>query len=162
MIEAQQSQIEAQKQEINSLKHTLSHRGIKLAPAKNIAVAEPPRVATAPAISQRQAEVEERLEKLETAQNDSKIAHEEQPTWSLTGGRPAVTSADGRFSAAIRVLGQFDTGAFMQGAHARQLAAANGPDLSSGSNFRRAQLGIQGTLFGDWSYYFNYEFGSGV
>jgi phosphate-selective porin OprO/OprP len=50
----------------------------------------------------------------------------------------------------------------MQGKRALQLAAANGPDLSSGSNFRRAQLGIQGTLFGDWSYFFNYEFGSGV
>jgi phosphate-selective porin OprO/OprP len=50
----------------------------------------------------------------------------------------------------------------MQGAAARQLAAANGPDLSSGSNWRRAQLGIQGKVFGDWNYYFNYEFGSGA
>jgi len=163
MIEAQQSQIESQKQEITSLKHALTHRGIKVAPEKAVAAAAPPPAeATAPAISPQQAEVEERLEKLETAQNDSKIARQEQPTWSLTGGRPTVTSADGRFSAAIRLLGQFDTGAFMQSAHARQLAAANGPDLSSGSNFRRAQLGLQGTLFGDWSYFFNYEFGSGV
>ena len=33
------------------------------------------------------------------------------------------------------------------------LRAANGPDLSSGSNWRRAQLGIQGKVFGDWNYY---------
>ncbi len=46
-----------------------------------------------------------------------------------------------------------------QSASARALAAANGPDLSSGSNFRRAQIGFQGKLFGDWSYFFNTEFG---
>ena len=40
--------------------------------------------------------------------------------------------------------------------------AANGPDLSSGSNCRRAQLGVQGKVFGDWSYNFNYDFGSGA
>ena len=36
-----------------------------------------------------------------------------------------------------------------------------GPDLSSGSNFRRAQLGLQGKVFGDWSYYVNIDYGSG-
>jgi phosphate-selective porin OprO/OprP len=51
----------------------------------------------------------------------------------------------------------------MQTANSLSLAAANGPDLSSGGNFRRAWLGIQGKLFGDWSYYFNYDFaGSGA
>ena len=33
--------------------------------------------------------------------------------------------------------------------------------MSSGGNFRRAQIGLQGKLFGDWSYYFNIDFGSG-
>jgi phosphate-selective porin OprO/OprP len=31
--------------------------------------------------------------------------------------------------------------------------------LSSGQNFRRVQLGVQGKVFGDWSYNFNYDFG---
>jgi phosphate-selective porin OprO/OprP len=47
----------------------------------------------------------------------------------------------------------------MQSARAALLPAANGPDLSSGGNFRRVYLGVQGVLFGDWSYNFNYDFG---
>lgn len=65
----------------------------------------------------------------------------------------------GDFSAAIRVLGQFDAAYYMQDSDAKSLPLTNGPDLSSGTNFRRAQLGVQGTLFGDWSYLFNTEFG---
>lgn len=80
---------------------------------------------------------------------------------TLDNGRSTFSSADGRFTAAVRALGQFDTGYFMQGDGARRLPVADGPDLSSGSNFRRAQLGVQGIIFGDWSYYFNYDFGSG-
>jgi phosphate-selective porin OprO/OprP len=33
--------------------------------------------------------------------------------------------------------------------------------LSSGANFRRAQIGLQGKLFGDFAYYFNMDYGSG-
>ncbi|HTQ13502.1 MAG TPA: porin [Rhizomicrobium sp.] len=77
---------------------------------------------------------------------------------SLDNGRPTIASADGRFSASIRALVQFDSGYFMQSHHALSLPA--GQDLSSGSNFRRAQFGIQGRLFGDWAYFFNYDFGS--
>ena len=81
------------------------------------------------------------------------------PSWSFANARPTIASADGRFSLAVRALGQFDTAYYMQGGKSEQLAAANGPDLSSGQNFRRVQLGIQGKAFGDWSYQFNYDFG---
>lgn len=77
---------------------------------------------------------------------------------SIDNGRPTLASGDGRFSASIRALVQFDSGYYSQGGHALSLPA--GQDLSSGSNFRRAQLGLQGKLFGTWSYYFNYDFGS--
>src|SRR6185312_9451303 len=50
-------------------------------------------------------------------------------------------------------------GYYMQSQRARLLPL--GPDLSSGGNFRRAQLGVQGTLFNDWSYAFRADFGSG-
>jgi len=79
---------------------------------------------------------------------------------SIDNGRLSVSSADGNFTAAVRVLGQFDNVYYSQGGHAVSLPAANGPDLSSGSNFRRAQLGLQGKVFGDWSYYVNFDFGS--
>jgi phosphate-selective porin OprO/OprP len=162
MIQSQQQQIESQRHEIGSLKRALARRGVKVAPEGTAATSPPPAPSVTAAVPSQQTEVEARLEKLEADDTGAHLAKQDAPVWSLAGGRPSVTSADGRFSAAIRVLGQFDNTYYMQGAHALQLAPANGPDLSSGSNFRRAQLGIQGLLFGDWSYFFNYEFGSGI
>lgn len=83
----------------------------------------------------------------------------ESPKSSIKNGRPTFESADGKFSAQIRVLGQFDAAYYSQDVSAATLPAAYGPDLSSGANFRRVYLGIQGKLFGDWSYNFNYDFG---
>jgi len=78
---------------------------------------------------------------------------------TLTNGRPTFSSADGDFTAAIRALVQFDWAYYSQGAGAKTLPAAYGPDLSSGSNFRRVYLGLQGKLFGVWSYNVNFDFG---
>ncbi|HTO42308.1 MAG TPA: porin [Rhizomicrobium sp.] len=76
---------------------------------------------------------------------------------SLKNGRPTFTTSDGDFSLAIRSLIQYDTAYYAQG----QRPA--GSDLSSGNNFRRARLGVNGTLFKDWSYEFIYDFGgSGI
>jgi len=75
------------------------------------------------------------------------------PKITHPNGRFTFTSADGQFSLALRALVQFDAGYFSQG---------RGPasvDLNSGTNFRRAQLGFQGTVFRDWSYNFIYDFG---
>ena len=80
------------------------------------------------------------------------------PKATIDNGRPTISSADGQFTASLRVLAQYDEAYFSQSARA---ALTNAPDLSSGSNFRRAQLGLQGKIFGDWSYFANFEFGSG-
>ena len=80
-------------------------------------------------------------------------------TVSLKNGRPTFTSADGRFTASIRALGQFDWGGFSQPSKAASFPVAYGPKLSDGSNFRRAYLGVQGKVFGDWSYNVNLDFG---
>ncbi len=82
-----------------------------------------------------------------------------QAKLTITNGRPTITSADGDFSAAIRALVQYDDAYYMQGASAKTLPSAYGPDLSSGSNFRRVYLGLQGKVFGDWSYNLNFDFG---
>jgi phosphate-selective porin OprO/OprP len=76
-----------------------------------------------------------------------------QPRSSLNNGRFTVTSADGDFSLSLRSLVQFDVGYFAQGRN------PPGVDLNSGTNFRRAQLGFQGTAWRDWSYNFVYDFG---
>lgn len=78
---------------------------------------------------------------------------------TIDNGRPTISSADGNFTAQVRGLGQFDAAYYQQEHRARHLPAANGPDLSSGSNFRRVYLGVQGKVFGDWSYYLNLNFG---
>ncbi|HEV2650021.1 MAG TPA: porin [Rhizomicrobium sp.] len=72
---------------------------------------------------------------------------------TIKNGRPTFATTDGEFSLAIRSLVQFDTAYYGQG------KMPPGTDFSSGSNFRRARLGVEGTLFTDWSYQFIYDFG---
>jgi phosphate-selective porin OprO and OprP len=78
----------------------------------------------------------------------------------IVNGKPVFSSNDGQFTAAIRVLGQFDTAYYMQGNPSRSFPAAYGPELASGENFRRAWFGVYGKAFGDWSYVANFDFGS--
>ena len=77
----------------------------------------------------------------------------------IDNGRPTISSGDGKFTASIRGLAQLDWGTYMQSRASATLPAAYGPDLSSGANFRRVYLGVQGKLFGDWSYNLNFDFG---
>jgi phosphate-selective porin OprO/OprP len=72
---------------------------------------------------------------------------------TIANGRAAFASPDGAFTLALRSLVQFDVGYFAQGRNPA------GVDLNSGTNFRRAQLGFQGTVFNDWAYNFIYDFG---
>jgi len=72
---------------------------------------------------------------------------------SMPNGRLTAVSADGAFSLALRATVQFDTGYFSQGRNPASV------DLNSGTNFRRAQFGLVGTAWNDWSYNFTYDFG---
>jgi phosphate-selective porin OprO/OprP len=163
MIDAQQQQIAVQKSEIGTLRKALVHKGVKI----ETAAAPTPAATPAPTpleakVADQQVQIDDMVAKFSTAQNDAKIAKADSARLGMAGARPSFSSADGRFTMAIRAIGQLDTGYYMQGAKANSLAAANGPDLSSGTNFRRVQLGLQGKVFGDWSYFFNYDFaGSG-
>lgn len=75
------------------------------------------------------------------------------PKVTLAAGRPTFTTADGKFSASIRAIVQFDAARYS----VSPLTAAN--DLSSGTNFRRARLGVDGKAFGDWNYALWADFG---
>ncbi|MGN6148643.1 MAG: OprO/OprP family phosphate-selective porin [Rhizomicrobium sp.] len=151
MIEAQQHQIEAQNAQIKSLRGALKKKGVPVATA----AAEPAAAPVEAQVQQQQVRLGD-LERKVDAQSEE-LHKQSDSSWSFKNGRPTITSRDGRFSLAIRALGQYDAAYYMQSARAR--AFASGADLSSGTNFRRAQLGIQGKLFGDWSYNFNTEFG---
>lgn len=163
-IEAQQAQIEAQQAEIATLKKSVTgEKGKTASSGTATSVAAVPEPPPAPEIStklaQQQVKIDALTEQLEADENKARLDKQDSPVWSFAGGRPTITSADGRFSLAIRALVQYDQAYYMQGAKALSLAAANGPDLSSGGNFRRVWFGVQGKLFGEWSYNFNYDFG---
>ena len=79
---------------------------------------------------------------------------------SLANGRPTIATADGNFTASLRATVQFDwTGYFQNNATTLALTPALGRELASGTNFRRAQFGLDGTVFKNWSYSFIYDFG---
>ena len=153
MIEAQQHQIESQNAEIKSLRGALKKKGVPVETAD----AAPQPAPVEARVEQQQTQIDQLTQKFAAAQEEARTAKASESAVSFKNGRPTFTSNDGRFSLAIRALGQFDAAYYMQSSKA--LALANGADLSSGTTFRRAQLGIQGKLFGDWSYNFNTEFG---
>ena len=118
----------------------------------------------------RVAEIESELQHLRaedaarTAQAPGSAPQQQQaPTISVVNGRPTITSANNEFRFSIRALGQFDVAGYMQARPAapdnRRGDAANASDLNSGSNFRRARIGIEGAAFRDWNYALTYEMG---
>ncbi|HLZ74037.1 OprO/OprP family phosphate-selective porin [Phenylobacterium sp.] len=88
---------------------------------------------------------------------------------TIVAGKPSIASADGQFTANLHAVVHFDAADYSQagagplatdlrrGAAATDTAHAR--DLSSGTDFRRARIGIDGRAFGDWDYNVVYEFG---
>ena len=88
---------------------------------------------------------------------------------TIVAGKPSIQSPDGRFTANLHGVMQFDvadyvqntpgplTADFRRGAAAADTAHAR--DLSSGGNFRRVRLGVEGKAFGDWDYNLLFEYG---
>ena len=113
-----------------------------------------------PILEQQLRDVRAEIDALKKAQaiNTSQVADlgkqvAAQPKVTHPNGRFTFASSDGQFSLSLRALMQFDVGHFSQGRNPPSI------DLNSGTNFRRAQLGFQGTAFRDWSYNFIYDFG---
>lgn len=71
---------------------------------------------------------------------------------ALSNGRPTIATADGQQKFAIRALAQFDAASYDE-------IGPGTTDLSSGTNFRRARLGIEGTFAKDWNYALTAEYG---
>jgi phosphate-selective porin OprO/OprP len=82
-------------------------------------------------------------------------------TVSVANGKPTIASGDGAFSANIHAVMQLDATSYNQddGLPARTV----GRDLNSGTNFRRARLGVDGKAFKNFDYGVLLDFGgSGV
>lgn len=137
--------------------------------------------AAAPAPDSREAriqELEQRLEALETQLQDLKASttsdardlrriQSEAPAVTLNNARPVIATADGKNRFAVRGVFQFDAATFEQDspnpdnrrAGADATEGPNARDLNAGTNFRRARLGVEGTVAGDWNYALTAEYG---
>jgi len=87
----------------------------------------------------------------------------------LDSGRPVISTPDGRFSANLIAVMQFDVADYFQrsaGPLATDLRRAGSAsdntrarELSNGTTFRRARIGIGGRAFGDFEYSALFDFG---
>jgi phosphate-selective porin OprO/OprP len=75
---------------------------------------------------------------------------------SLDKGKPMIKTGDGLFSMAIRGRAHLDVASYDQ---SDANAAKSGNALDSGANFRRAELGVEGTFMRDWGYKANFQWG---
>jgi phosphate-selective porin OprO/OprP len=123
ILRAQQAEIDTLKQELERLK------GAPSALSKDLPDA--PAIEATPNAS---------------AASPAPASHPGAAAVSLAKGRLSFSTDDGQFVTALRSLVQFDTALY------HQSAAPSGIQLGSGYNFRRAQIGIEGTVFHDWSY----------
>lgn len=142
------------------LRH-LSLAGASWLALAGLAAAQPltdqQRAARIQELEARLAAIETQLEDLKesTAADSADIRRiqGEAPRVTLDNGRPTIATADGSFRASIRGLVQFDAASFDEGDNAAVV------DLSDGTNFRRARLGVEGVIARDWNYNLTAEFG---
>lgn len=87
--------------------------------------------------------------------NDLKEIKEKQDAvqWDFKDGKPMIRTGDGLFTMAIRGRAHLDSAIYDQ-------SSSQAPQLSSGSNFRRAEFGVEGTFLRDWGYKMNFQWGN--
>jgi phosphate-selective porin OprO/OprP len=78
-------------------------------------------------------------------------------TVSVANGKPSIASGDGAFSANIHAVMQLDAAWYNQDSGLP--ASTAGRDLNSGTNFRRARLGVDGKAFKNFDYGVLLDFG---
>ena len=95
---------------------------------------------------------------------------------TIANGKPTISTADGAFSATLHGVMQFDAGqSFIAsagpvatdlrrtgpalGATTSNAEAIRARDLNSGTNFRRARIGIDGKVFSNFDYSVLFDFG---
>jgi len=146
-------------------------RAAQPAPAAGAVAASPAAPAASAPASEVTQQTAERLDTLEMRVDENEGADatrgvrlstlEQQyadTVWSFDNARPTVTSADQRFSMALRARIQFDTALFNQDGN---LGGTNVQfkDLASGSIVRRFYFGAEGRAFRDFYYEFRLDLG---
>jgi phosphate-selective porin OprO/OprP len=138
--------IEEQQAEIRELKGERPASGGAVSGGATAAAAPPAQ----PQVSAQQ------FEALQNQVYEMSAAQKGQAKVSISKGRPTIASADGKWTFSPRAVVMGDWASYDPGKFG---VATNATLKQSGENFRRAQIGFQGTLAGDFSYRFLYDFG---
>jgi len=111
----------------------------------------------------------EQIQTLAHVEDTQKKSPPPSASVSFVAGRPTFTAADGKFTATVHGVMQLDAAQYDQpsagptsadfrrdgpalGASASNVEAAHARDLKNGDVFRRARIGLDGTVYGDWDY----------
>lgn len=153
-LEEQQQRIDTQEKEIQRLKAAQGAQPDVPAPQDTD-------LATKSEVSELRAQLD-----AETKRSKS------QPVWTFNNLRPSVQSLDGKHSMSIRGRFQLDAAKHMQddagalasdfrrGSQGTGREVTSARELSDGANFRRAQIGVEGKIYQDFSYRLIYELGA--
>jgi phosphate-selective porin OprO/OprP len=172
IVERQQAQLDSQRQQLDIQRTEIE--ALRTGQGVPVAQGTVPAVAATPSAMQGSmpAVAAGTDASRDIANAASKPAVDAPATAGLKANRPSITSADGRSSVAVRANVQMDYAHYAQdpagplatdyrrgsvGATGRETEAAR--DLSDGTYFRRARLGIEGIFSQDFSYRLLLEFG---
>lgn len=142
--------IEEQQTEIRTLKAEVGQAGTS-GGASSVAAMPPPAPPAQPQVNAAD------FQALQNQVAEESAERKKEATVTIKKGRPTIASPDGRYSLSITSLVQADVATFDKS----EVTNSKGTlvPTRSGFNFRRAQIGVQGTLAGDFGYKFNYDFG---
>lgn len=155
--------VAAKDAKLQAMQHQLDELNAQMSALRSASPADP----RVDALQQQLAAFAQQLADLKTTQSadESDIITLKAPPSgattipSLPNGKPALATADGRFTANIRAVVMFDAGAYFQKNNLPAAVTGSPRDLNDGTNFRRARFGIDGKLYKDFDYALIYEFG---
>jgi len=158
-VDPRDAKLQALEQEVSELKSEMAQIRQERASAAQAVTSQ------VTAVQQQVTATQQQVAEVKTAQAaaDTNIASLQAPPSGGTGiltmpnGKPAFTTADGRFTGNLRAIIMLDAGNYFQKDNLPATTTAR--DLNGGTNFRRARFGIDGKLFKDFDYAIIYEFG---
>jgi phosphate-selective porin OprO/OprP len=169
-IKALEAQVQALAAEINEIKQSTTATSAQVADLKQSAPTSAQVSSLQQSITTTNAQVADLKES--TTATTEQVADLKQSTTAsiadvrtiatatpvtILNGKPTIASADGNFSATLHGILQLDGAIYSQ--KGTLPAAAAGSDLNSGTNFRRARIGMDGKLFGNFDYNLVFDFG---
>ncbi len=145
--------VDAKQQQLDTLQAQVDALSAQVAALKAAAPASVPIEALQAQVESLAAQIADLKAASSAGLKDVRTSVAGLPQVTFPNGRPTIGTANGDFKVALRTVVQFDAAHYDES----PLTAAN--DLSSGTNFRRARLGLDATVFKDWNVAIWGEFG---